>query len=124
MRRLPRHHNLVATAEEIRRARQLLPMTLDHTPEQIGAVIGEALGTKPRLDMAQLIGEYKLLRDGIAALAEDMATSDDMDELRLLMATIREIKMGLEAAKWPAEARLQRLENEERYSSPSWARTS
>lgn len=124
MRPVVRIHDPVAIADGIAE-RNVLPMTVDHSPEAIAEAIHQACGgQEPRLDLGQLILEYKRLKEGIEALAGDLSTSDDMDELHLLLATVQEFRYGLIHAPSQAELRLQRLENDKRYNSLSWAATS
>lgn len=124
MRPIVRIHDPVAVADGIAE-RSVVPMTVDHSPAAIAeAVLAASGGQEPRLDLGQLILEYKRLRDGIVALAEDLSNSDDINELHLLLATVQEFRYGLIQAPWPAQARLQRLENEKRYNSLSWTATS
>jgi hypothetical protein len=96
--------------------RSQIALTWTHDPADIAAVVREHGSS---LDLTELIGDYKHLRDGVRALAEDQSKSDDMEELYLLLATIDEFRNGLMDASSAANRRLHHLEIAKRHNSLS-----
>jgi len=76
------------------------------------------------LTLARLRAEFEDLVEGVAALAEHLSTSEDWDEVRLLLATTAEWRNRLYDAEIPASLRDQEFEIRRRWNSLSWTYTS
>lgn len=96
--------------------RSQIALTWTHDPADIAAVVREHGSS---LDLTELIGDYKHLRDGLRALSGDMSKSDDMEDLYLLLATVDEFRHGLMDASSEANRRLHDLEIDKRHNSLS-----